>query len=127
MYTKMADIPVLEFQKYWTKKLGSLKSECYAIMHKYPEVTSVVQQYTDFSVTQNLARCTPIKVGESSEWTSVVNSTEENKANCCKGLDGKLLFSTLCSMYMVTMNELKARGRGTSTTGRCYPAMAVKM
>jgi hypothetical protein len=36
----------------------------------------------------------PAKVGESSEWTSIVNCVE-NKANFCKGLDGKPLFSTL--------------------------------
>jgi hypothetical protein len=37
-----------------------------------------------------------------------VNSAEENKANICKVLDGKPLFSALCGMYTVTLNELKA-------------------
>jgi hypothetical protein len=33
---------------------------------------------------------------------------EENRANISKALDVKLLFSTLCGMYTVTLNELKA-------------------
>jgi hypothetical protein len=46
-------------------------------------------------------------VGESSEWTYIVNSVE-NRANVCKALDEKLLFSALYSMYTVTLNKLKA-------------------
>jgi glutamyl-tRNA reductase len=40
--------------------------------------------------------------------TSIVNSAEENRANFCKGLEGKPLFSALYGMYTVTLNELKA-------------------
>jgi hypothetical protein len=40
----MADVPVLGFQKYWTQKLALLKSECHAIMSKYPEANSIVKQ-----------------------------------------------------------------------------------
>jgi hypothetical protein len=47
-------------------------------------------------------------VGESSEWSSIVNSAEENRADFCKGLDGKLLLSALYGMYTVSLNELKA-------------------
>jgi hypothetical protein len=47
-------------------------------------------------------------VGESPEWTSIVNSAEENRTNFSKYLDGKPLFSALYSMYTVTLNELKA-------------------
>jgi hypothetical protein len=67
VYTKMVDIPVLGFWKYWTQKLASLKSECHAIMNKYPEAASVVQQVCGvLSDIENFARCTPAKVGESS-------------------------------------------------------------
>jgi hypothetical protein len=54
------------------------------------------------------AACTPAKVGESSEWTSIVNSEVENTANSCKVLDGKPLLSALYGMYTVKLNELKA-------------------
>jgi hypothetical protein len=47
-------------------------------------------------------------VGESSKWTSIVNSAEENRANFRKGLDGKPLFSALYGMYTVILNEMKA-------------------
>jgi hypothetical protein len=112
----MVDIPVLRFQKYWTQKLESLKSDCHAIMKKYPDATSVVQQeYKVFSGTENLVGCTLAKVRESSEWPSVVNSVEEYTANFCKALDGKLLFGMFYSMYMVTLNELKAVPEGECT------------
>jgi hypothetical protein len=106
MYTNMADIPVPGLRKYWSQKLVSLKFECHTITNKYPEAASVVQQvHKILSDTENLVGCTPAKV--SSEWTSIVNSAEENRANFCKAVDGKPLFSALYGMYTVTPNELK--------------------
>jgi hypothetical protein len=84
------------FWKYWTQKLASLKSESYAITNKYPAAGSVVQQvHKVLRNTEILAECTPAKVGESAECTTIVNSAEENRANFCKGLDGRPLFSEL--------------------------------
>jgi hypothetical protein len=58
-------------------------------MDKYPEATSVVQQvYEVLSDMENLIGCILAKVEESSEWTSLVNSTEDNRVNICKDLDG---------------------------------------
>jgi hypothetical protein len=105
----MADVPIPEFRKYWRQKLVLLKSEGNALMNKYPETASVVQQVCKILTDiENLAGCTPTEVGESSEWTSIVNSMEENRANFCKGLDGKQLFSAVYSMYVITLNEMKA-------------------
>jgi hypothetical protein len=60
-------------------------------MSKYPEAASVVQQvYKVLGDTECLARCTLTTVEESSEWISIVNSTEK-KANFCNALDGKPL------------------------------------
>jgi hypothetical protein len=104
----MADVPVPGFRKYWTQKLASLKSECHAITSKYPEATSVVQQVCRvLSDVETLAGCTPAKVGDGSECTSIVKSAEENRANICKGVNGKPLFRALYGMYTVTLNELK--------------------
>jgi hypothetical protein len=48
-------------------------------MNKYPEAASVVQQvYKVLKDIGVLAGCRAPKVGESSGWTSVVNSAEEN-------------------------------------------------
>jgi aryl-phospho-beta-D-glucosidase BglC (GH1 family) len=104
----MTDIPVPGFQKYWTQKLALQKSESHVITTKYPKAAAVVQQvYKVIDDTEILAGNTPTKVGESSEWTSIVDSAE-NRVNFCTGLDGKPLFSTLYGVYTVTLNELKA-------------------
>jgi hypothetical protein len=48
-------------------------------MNKHPEAVSVVQQvHKILSNFENLSECTPDKVGESSKWTSIVNSGEDN-------------------------------------------------
>jgi hypothetical protein len=47
-------------------------------------------------------------VGESPQWTTIVNSAEENRANFCEILDRKPLFSTLYGMYTVTLKKLQA-------------------
>jgi hypothetical protein len=78
----MADVTEPGFRKYWREKLSSLKSQCHDITKKYPEADSIVQQvYKVLSDIKFLAKCTPAKVGESSEWTSIVSSAEENRAN----------------------------------------------
>jgi hypothetical protein len=88
-------------------------------MNKYPEAASVVQQVDKvLNDIEILARCTPAKVGESSQWTSIVNSVEENRANFCKGLDGMPLFSALYGMYMVILNELKSILKVSAQTGQ---------
>jgi hypothetical protein len=75
----MVDIPVPVYRKYWTQTLELLNSQCHAIKKKYPEAGSVVQRvHKVLNEIETLAGCTPAKVGESSEWTTIVNSVEEN-------------------------------------------------
>jgi hypothetical protein len=106
-YTKMADVPVPGFGKYWIQKLASLKSECYGITNKYPEAAAVVQEvHNVLSDIEILSGCTSAKVGESSEWTSVVKRAEENRANVCKAEEGKPFFRALYGMCAVALNEL---------------------
>jgi hypothetical protein len=65
-------------RKSWTQKLALLKSQCHAIINKNPDAGSVVHQVLkDIEI---LAGHTHAKVGESSEWTPIVNSVEENTA-----------------------------------------------
>jgi hypothetical protein len=97
--------------------MASSNSQCHAITNKYPEADSVVQQvHKVLDDIETLAGCTPAKVGGSPEWTTVVNSAE-NRTNFCKGLDGKLLFSALCGMYTVTLNELKVMSAQAKHSG----------
>jgi hypothetical protein len=93
-----ADVTEPGFRKYWREKLSSLKSQCHDITNKYLEAASVVQGYRVLSDIEILAKCTSAKVGESSEWTSIVSSAEENRANFCKIREGKPLFSALYSI-----------------------------
>jgi hypothetical protein len=88
------------------------KIEFHAIMSKYPEADFVVQQvHKVVNDIEILAKCTPAKEGESSWWTTIVNSAEENRAKFCTFLDGKPLFSALYGMYMVTLKELKVNAQ----------------
>jgi hypothetical protein len=78
----MVGVPVLEFWKYWAQNLASLKSQWHAITNIYAEAASVVKQvYKVLNDIEILARCTLAKVGESSEWTSILNSAQDNRAN----------------------------------------------
>jgi hypothetical protein len=105
----MSDVPVPGSRKYETQKLASLTFQCHAITNKYPEPGSVAQQvHKVLSDIEILAGCTLLKLGESSEWTTIVNGVEENRTNFCKYLDGKPFFNALYGMYTVTLNELKA-------------------
>jgi hypothetical protein len=94
VYIKMADVPETELRKYSRQKLSSLKSQCHYTRNKYPEAAFVVQQvYKVLSDFEILARLTPAKVGESSEWTTIVNSAEKNRVNFCTVLDGRSLLA----------------------------------
>jgi hypothetical protein len=115
----MADVTEPEFRKYWRQKLSSLKSHCRDIMNKYPEAASVVQVYKVLSDIEILAKCTPAKGGESSEWTSIVSSAEENRPNFCKLLGGKSLFSAVYGVFILTLNELKAIVKMNAQAGQC--------
>jgi hypothetical protein len=57
--------------------------------------------YKVLSDIEILAKCPPVKMGESSEWTSIVSSAEENRANFCKILGGKPLFGALYGIYIL--------------------------
>jgi hypothetical protein len=47
-------------------------------------------------------------MGESEQWSSIVNIAEENRQNFCKALNRKTLFSVLHGTYTVALQELKA-------------------
>jgi hypothetical protein len=49
-----------------------------------------------------------VRHGVRVEWTSIVNTAEDNRASYFKALTGKPLFSALYGTYTVTIIELKA-------------------
>jgi hypothetical protein len=77
-------------------------------MNKYPEAASVVKHvYKVFSDIEILAKCTPAKVRESSDWITIVSIAEENSKllqNCRR----EAAFSALYGIYTLILNELKA-------------------
>jgi hypothetical protein len=100
VYTKMTDVTIPGFRKYWTQKLASLNCQCHAITNKCPEAGSVVQEvHKLLHDTVILAGCTPAKVEEISEWTFIVNSAEENRTKFGKVGGGRrfLLRFTACA------------------------------
>jgi hypothetical protein len=56
----------------------------------------------------NLAGCTLAKTGECSEWTSILNSRDENRADVCKNLEGKPFSSILDDLNKVIVNDKNA-------------------
>jgi hypothetical protein len=67
------------------------------------------------------------KVGEKLGVDDYLSNAEENRANFCKILEGRLHFSALYGIYILTVNELKIvmkvnaqagqSGRVTKTSG----------
>jgi hypothetical protein len=70
---------------------------------------TLLLQYNRYIKYSKTLRSVPdahrLKWGESSEWTSTVNSVEENGANFSKDLDEKPLLSALYGMYKVKLND----------------------
>jgi hypothetical protein len=55
-----------------------------------------------------VAGYTPASVGYSDQWSSIVNTAEDNRHNFCKALGGKTLYTALYVTYTVALQELKA-------------------
>jgi hypothetical protein len=65
-----------------------------------------------------MARYTPASVGESEQWSSIVNTAEENRHNFCKALTGKTLFSAVYGTYKFALHELKATLKANNLAGQ---------
>jgi hypothetical protein len=108
-----------DLKKFWPNKESTLKSEYPALVNKYPDSDALIKQvHRVLCDTEYLARYTPPSVGDSSDWASVVDSAEENRANYCKALLGKTLFSALYGTYTVTLNALKAILKASTQPGQ---------
>jgi hypothetical protein len=73
-----------------------------------------------------VAGYTPTAVGESAEWTTLVSAAKENRANYCKVLAGKTLFSALYGTYTVALHELKALLKVSTIAGKSITPQATK-
>jgi hypothetical protein len=104
----MADVPVPGYQILWTNKLSALKSEHQTLVQQYSEADSQLKQLLQVLYDiEEVARHIPASVGESAEWSAIVNAAEENGPSYCKGLNVKPHFTALYGTYTVTLQELK--------------------
>lgn len=72
------------YQRFWTDKRSSLKSEYQAIENKYLDAaTSVKLLFKVLCDIANLAGYTPASVEDGEEWVAILNS-EENRENVAK-------------------------------------------
>jgi hypothetical protein len=75
----MADVPVPGYQTIWINKLSALKSEYHTLVQQYPEADSQLKQlFQVLGDIEDVARRIPATVGDSAEWSPIVNAAEEN-------------------------------------------------
>jgi hypothetical protein len=114
----MADAPVLGYQAFWVERPASLQSEYHVLIKQYPDADPQYKLlYKTFCNIEDVAGCTPIAVGESAQWTAIVNTAEDNRDSYCKALSGKILFSVLYGIYTVALNELKSLLKASNSAG----------
>jgi hypothetical protein len=114
----MAGAPVPGYQVFWAERRASLQSEYQVLLKQYPDADKQYRLlYTTICDIEDLAGCTPAAVGESTQWTEIVNTAEDNRAKYCKALSGKLQFGTLHGTYTVALKELKSLLKASNSAG----------
>jgi hypothetical protein len=108
----MANVPVPGYQKFWKDKRATLREEQQSVA-KYPDAEAQLKQlFKILCAIEVVAGQTPASGwGRKFEWTSIVNTAEDNRASCCKVLTGKALFSALYGTYTVTLTSLRPCSR----------------
>jgi hypothetical protein len=115
----MAAVPVLGYQAYWADKRRTLKSEHQQLVTQFPNAVAQLKQlFKSLCDIEDVAGNTPALVGDSEQWSSIVNEAKDNQINFCKALTGKTLFSALYGMYTVTLKDLKAMLKASSPAGQ---------
>jgi hypothetical protein len=85
----MAAVPVPGYQAYWTDKRQTLKSEYQELVAQYPNADAQLKQlFKLLCDIEDVAGYTPASVGDSDQWSSIINKAEENQVNLCKALTG---------------------------------------
>jgi hypothetical protein len=114
----MAGATVPGYQVFWAERRASLQSEYKELIKQYPDAdTQYRQLYETICSIEDMAGCTPATVGESTQWTAIVNAAEDNRASYCKALSGKVLFSALHGPYTVALKELKSLLKASNSAG----------
>jgi hypothetical protein len=86
----MADDPVPGYQSFSTNIRSALKSENHSLIGQFPDADAQLKYlFNLLGDIQGFAAYTPASVGNSEQWSAIVNSGEENRQNLCKTLSGK--------------------------------------
>jgi hypothetical protein len=118
----MASITDHEFERQWDSEHDSLRQEYKNLVCKYPDASDIIKQVIKvLSDIVSLAKCTPVCVGKSESWQSVVNCAMQDRVNLCQVLKGKSLFRALYGVYTVTLSELKLVLQNSAAKGPMGP------
>jgi hypothetical protein len=83
--SKMANVPVPRYQKFWTDKGTTLQAEYQSLVAKYPDAEAQLEQlFKIVCDAEVVAGHTPDSVGESVEWISIVNTAEATEQATAK-------------------------------------------
>jgi len=89
-----------EYEEYWKNEYESLQTESKDLITESPEAKDVIQRVLKaLDGIIILGCCTPTKVGQSEEWSRIVNTAQEDRVKLCEILWGKWRFSTLYGVY----------------------------
>jgi hypothetical protein len=111
----MADGPVPGYQSFWANTRSALKSEYHSLIGQVPDVDAQLKRlFNVLGDIESVAAYTPASVGNSEQWSAIINSAEENKQNLCKALSGKTLLSALYGIYTVALHEVMAVLKATT-------------
>jgi hypothetical protein len=114
----MAGAPPPGYQAFWADRRASLKAEYNVLIKQYPDADLQYRLlYKVICTIKDLVGCTPAVVGESAEWTAIVNTAEDNRASYCKALSGNVLFSALRGAYTVALKDLKSLLKSSNSAG----------
>jgi hypothetical protein len=70
------------YRAFWAERRGSLQSEYQVLLEQYSDADKEYRLiYATIGDIEDLAGCTPAAVGESAQWTEIVNTAEDNRAN----------------------------------------------
>jgi hypothetical protein len=89
--------------------MQSVKSRMKRLLIQFPDADAQLKQlFKVLCEIEGVAGYTPASVCDSEQWSSIVNTAEDNIQIFCKALGGKNLYSALYCTYTVALPELKA-------------------
>jgi hypothetical protein len=106
------------YPKFWTDKRSSLKADYQLLVAKHPNAE--VQLKHLFKILCNIedvAGYTPASVGESVQWTSTVNTVDDNRSTAKLKLERSSLVPCI-GTYTVTLNESKTVLKASTLEGQ---------